>query len=65
MEYKSGILGKHGPLDPGDSLPVLLGTDIPLRFSKHPPPFIYSIFFENHTHSYIFPLKILTQLYIS
>jgi hypothetical protein len=32
-------------------LPILLGTDVPLRFSKHPHSYIQ--YFENHTHSYI------------
>jgi hypothetical protein len=35
----------------GGALPMLLGTDVPLRFSKH-PIHIFNIF-ENHTHSYI------------
>jgi hypothetical protein len=33
-------------------------------FQNTPPIHIFNIF-ENHTHSYIFPLKILTQSYIS
>jgi hypothetical protein len=48
---------------PGGALPILLDTDVPLRFSKH-PPFIYSIFSKT-IHIHIFPLKILTQSYIS
>jgi hypothetical protein len=35
----------------GGCLPILLGTDVQLRFSKH-PIHILNIF-ENHTHSYI------------
>jgi hypothetical protein len=45
-------------LNPGGPLPILLGTDVPLRFSKHPPIHIFNIF-ENHTHSYIFPSEFL------
>ena len=45
------------------ALPILLGTDILLRFSKHHPPIHIFNIFENHTHSYIYPLKI--QSYIS
>jgi hypothetical protein len=37
--------GRGGPT-PRGPLPVLLGTDVPLRFSKHTPPFIYSIFLK-------------------
>jgi hypothetical protein len=44
-------------------LPILLGTDVPLRFSKY-PPFIYSVFLKT-IPIHIFPLKILTQSYIS
>jgi hypothetical protein len=32
-------------MTPGGPLPILLGTDVPLRFLKH-PPFIYSIFLK-------------------
>jgi hypothetical protein len=50
---------------PRGPLPILLGTDVQLRFSKYPPPpFIYSIFLKT-IPIYIFPLNILTQSYIS
>jgi hypothetical protein len=49
----------------GGVLVIILvkGTDVPLRFSKH-PPFIYSIFLKT-IPNHIFLLKILTQSYIS
>jgi hypothetical protein len=37
---------KFFPGEEGWSLPILLGTDVQLRFSKH-PPFIYSIFLKS------------------
>jgi hypothetical protein len=45
----------------GGALPVLSGTDVPLRFSKH-PPFIYSIFFKSIPIH--IPLRIFTQSYV-
>ena len=46
---------------PRESRPILLGTGVRLRFSKH-PPFIYLIFLKI-IHIHIFPLKILTHSY--
>jgi hypothetical protein len=41
-----------------------LGYSRTAEIFKTPPIHIFNIF-ENHTHSYILPLKILTQSYIS
>jgi hypothetical protein len=52
----SSISGWQYILSPGGPLSILLGTDVPLRFSKH-PPFIYSIFLKT-IPIHIFPLNI-------
>jgi hypothetical protein len=64
-EQNSQLSETHGewiitkPSKPGESLPILLSTDI---FKT--APFIYSIFLKTMP-ILIFPLKILAQLYIS
>jgi hypothetical protein len=65
FEKYNELEGENG--DGGCSQPILLDTDVRLKFSKNnnnPPPFIYSIFLKT-IPIHIFPLKILTQSYIS
>jgi hypothetical protein len=51
----------------GGALSILLGTDVPLGFSKH-PPFIYSIFLKNtvtcfYIYMYFYQFKNSISMY--